>query len=1044
MNLPLTELRQIMNQFYRFEEAECDAILLKAAELSPNTLKNIQSRAAKFIEAIRVKRIAKGGMDAFLKEYDLSGEEGIALMCLAEAMLRIPDKATVDKLIADKIAPANWSEHAGKSNSLFVNAATWGLIFSGKVLNPPHAEATLNGAVKSLMQKMTAPMVRVAIGQAIKNLGEQFVMGQTIVEAQKRAESLEKMGYLFSYDMLGEAARTAQDAERYMQSYLDAIEMIGKKASHNLIRSSGISIKLSALYPRYEFSHRKKAIEILVPKLKLLTRKAKQYNIGLTVDAEEADRLDLSLDIIEQVFCDSEFAGWEGFGLAVQSYQKRAYYLIDWLAALAKSQHKKIFIRLIKGAYWDSEIKMSQVGGFEGYPVFTRKVATDVSFLACVKKILDYPEAFYPQFATHNAFSVAAVLELAGERDDFEFQCLHGMGYTLYDEVLKQTAKNIPCRVYAPVGGHEDLLAYLVRRLLENGANSSFVNQILNESISVHQLTMDPVLQLINSKPKANPAIPLPALLYGTDRLNSKGIDFSNVIELQEVQAGYEQASKKKYQAKSTLAQESELNSPQTVVGPAGPTQVGTVMSAKESYFENAIWRSVRAFATWSQQSIEHRAQCLLKAADLMEQKKYELMWLATFEAGKTLGDANAEVREAIDFCRYYAKMATQTLSPISLAGPTGETNTLLMEGRGPIVCISPWNFPLAIFLGQVCASLVAGNTVLAKASAQTTLIAARAVEILHEAGIPLEVCQLVIASGTTIDQKFIQNEQIKGVIFTGSTATAQQINRSLAHRAGPIVPLIAETGGQNAMIVDSSALTEQVVQDVIVSAFGSAGQRCSALRVLFIQEEVAEKTIHMLKGAIAELTMGDPSQLATDVGPVIDENALNTLLAHKHYLESLPSVKKIAEVQRGNFEKGTFFAPCAYELPNMQILTKEVFGPVLHVIRFEANALDGVIEQINSTGYGLTLGIQTRIEHTVEYIASRVNVGNVYVNRNMIGAVVGVQPFGGEGLSGTGPKAGGPHYLLRLCTEKTITVNTTAAGGNASLMAMASSDAAG
>ena len=671
--------------------------------------------------------------------------------------------------------------------------------------------------------------------------------------------------------------------------------------------------------------------------------------------------------------------------------------------------------------------------------MFTRKVATDVSFLACAKKILAHPEAFYAQFATHNAFSVAAVLELAGDRQDFEFQCLHGMGYTLYDEVLKQTSKKVPCRVYAPVGTHQDLLAYLVRRLLENGANSSFVNRILNEAISLQELVQDPVKQLAAVKPKANPSIPLPANLYGSRRRNSMGIDFSNHAEMDEVNAGYLAASKLSWIAQSTLASADQTEKAVDVKNPFNQKTVGQVASVNEHYFEAAIQRSQKAQITWSREGVDVRAACLLKAADLLEKHRYELMWLATYEAGKTMFDANAEVREAVDFCRYYAHMARKTLSPQIMPGPTGETNTLLMEGRGPIACISPWNFPLAIFLGQVTAALVAGNSVLAKPSAQTPLIAARAVALLHEAGVPEAVLQLVIASGSLIGEKLIADDRIKGVIFTGSTATAQNINQTLANRKGAIVPLIAETGGQNAMIVDSSALTEQVVQDVLMSAFGSTGQRCSGLRVLFLQEEIADKTIHMLKGAMACLRMGDPSQLSTDIGPVIDEAARNTLLKHKTYLQSLPDVKFIFEVPMApDCHDGIFFAPCAFEIPSMTTLTQEVFGPVLHVIRYKENALDDVIAQINSTGFGLTFGVQTRIDQKVEYIAERVHVGNVYVNRNMIGAVVGVQPFGGEGLSGTGPKAGGPHYLLRLCNERTVTVNTTAAGGNASLMASA------
>jgi len=1044
MNATLEQLRQNMNRYYRIDEAEAVEPLLEVAQLPDNILQKVQKRAEGMVTAIRAKRLKQAGVDAFLKEYDLSGDEGIALMCLAEAMLRIPDHATADKLIADKIAMANWAEHSGQSDSFFVNAATWGLALTGKILKEDSGN-NLTKAFKTMVQKVSVPMIRAAVARAMKMLGDQFVMGETIDEAQARADKLEPQGYLFSYDMLGEAARTAADAERYMQSYLMAIEAIGKKSKGNPILSSGISIKLSALYPRYEFSHHDAAVQALVPKLRQLTQRAKEYNISLTVDAEEADRLDLSLDIIEAVFCDATFAQWEGFGLAVQSYQKRAYYLLDWLIALSQQQKKRMFVRLIKGAYWDSEIKMSQVGGFVDYPVFTRKVATDVSFLACARKMLAHPESFYCQFATHNAFSVAAIMELAADRNDYEFQCLHGMGYTLYDEVLKQMNQKVPTRVYAPVGGHEDLLAYLVRRLLENGANSSFVNRILNENISAHDIVQDPVSHLHASTPKANPYLPLPRNLYldlkitEKGRLNSLGLDFSNVVEFSEMQKGYQLAAKKTWHAQSTLAKASELTAEKVIVNPANQQPVGKIQESNANYFAPALERAEKAFQEWTNKSIDERASILEKAADLLETRRYEFMWLATYEAGKTLFDANAEVREAVDFCRYYAQIARKTLSPEAMPGPTGETNTLRMFGRGVIACVSPWNFPLAIFLGQVTAALVAGNAVMAKPAGQTPLIAAHAVNLLHEAGVPEAALQLVLASGRLVGEKMIADERIKGVIFTGSTETAQQINQTLAARKGPIVPLIAETGGQNAMIVDSSALPEQVVQDVIVSAFGSTGQRCSALRVLFVQEDIADKIVTMLKGAMQELTLGDPALLTTDIGPAIDHAARDGLLKHKVYLNSLPDVKLIAELQAntpGCDLKGSYFAPCAYEIPSIHTLQHEVFGPVLHVIRYKASELDQVIEQINSTGFGLTMGVHSRIDQTVQYIANRVHAGNIYVNRNMIGAVVGVQPFGGEGLSGTGPKAGGPHYLLRLCTERTLTINTTAAGGNASLMA--------
>ena len=1035
MNNDLRELRAKMNEFYRKDEEECDHVLIKTAEFLPAVRQSIQTRAADLVNAIREKKVKHFGIEALLQKYNLSSNEGIALMCLAEAMLRIPDKATADKLIADKIGGADWAENAADSDSFFVNAAGWGLVLTGKILKPDSSHSWIH-AFKSMVQKISKPMIRTAVGKVMEMLGDQFVMGETIAEAQERALKLMPQGYLFSYDMLGEAARTQEDAEKYFNAYVGAIEAIGNQAHAGPIRSSGISIKLSALHPRYEFAHHDEVVSSLVPKLKQLTVLAKKYNIALTVDAEEADRLDLSLDIIQAVFCDPEFMDWEGLGLAVQSYQKRCFYLIDWLVALAQKQKKRWFVRLIKGAYWDAEIKISQVGGYSGYPVFTRKIATDVSFLACARKILAHPDCFYSQFATHNAFTVAAILELAGNRTDFEFQCLHGMGYTLYDEVLEKINARVPCRVYAPVGGHRDLLAYLVRRLLENGANSSFVHRVIDKNYAIADLIQDPVEQLKSLKPKANPYLPLPRLLYGNNRLNSLGLDFSNPVEFSELEIAYRGYAQKTWQAESTLAKPEECLVTCQVLSPTDHTKVGSVKEVNEAYFENALIRAKTAYQTWSKTPVNERASCLERAADLLEKNRFEFMYLATREAGKTLFDANAELREAVDFCRYYAEQARLQLVPKNMPGPTGETNILNLHPRGIIACISPWNFPLAIFLGQVTAALVTGNVVLAKPAGQTPLIAARAVEILHEAGIPKEVLQLVIASGRLVGEKIIADERVKGVIFTGSTATAQTINQTLAARKGAIVPLIAETGGQNAMIVDSSALPEQVVQDVIVSAFGSTGQRCSALRVLYLQEDIADRVIHLLQGAMAELTINDPILLSTDIGPVIDKTAQKTLQDHCHYLEQLSEVKLISKINlTADQESNAFFPPCAYEIPNLEVLPHEVFGPILHVIRYASENLDQVIDQINATGFGLTMGVQSRISETADYISDRINAGNIYVNRNMIGAVVGVQPFGGEGLSGTGPKAGGPHYLLRLCTEKTITINTTAAGGNASLM---------
>lgn len=1039
MSTLLNTLRTRLNKAYRQNEDEILNILIPAAQLNPIQLANVEEQAKKLVLEIREKRSRQGGLDALLQQYDLSDEEGIALMCLAEAMLRVPDKATADKLIADKLAMADWAQHAGQSKSFFVNAATWGLMLSSSLLKPIDPDTNrLNSTLKNFLQKSSAPVIRTAVGHMMKVLGEHFVMGETIEAALKRGEEMQPQGYTFSFDMLGEAARTQADADRYFASYQQAITAIAN-ASHgkSVVQSSGISIKLSALYPRYEYAKHHEAVAALIPILKTLALQAKVADISLTVDAEEADRLELSLDIISAVFCDAELGQWEGFGLAVQSYQKRAFYLIDWLAELATQQKKRWFIRLIKGAYWDSEIKISQVGGFEGYPVFTRKIATDVSFLACAKKILAAPQAFYGQFATHNAFSVAAILELAEGRSDFEFQCLHGMGYTLYDQVLIDTNKRIPCRVYAPVGGHEDLLAYLVRRLLENGANSSFVNRIMDKSIPVEEIVQDPVKRLAHMQPKANPKIPLPRNVYGAARLNSQGLDFSNSDEFLAMQEGYKLAAKKAWHAKPTLANADEMEAAQAVQSPNSHQQVvGEIQLAKADFISKALDKACEAQNPWARLVFEKRAAILRKAADLLEAKRFDFMWLATYEAGKTLGDANSEVREAIDFCRYYAEQAEELFKPQMMPGPTGESNQLSLHGRGVMVCISPWNFPLAIFMGQITAALVAGNAVIAKPATQTPLIAAAAVELLHEAGVPAEVLQLLPASGRLIGQQLLVDPRVAGVIFTGSTETAWQINQTLANRRCAIAPLIAETGGQNAMIVDSSALPEQVIADVVTSAFGSAGQRCSALRVLFLQEDIADKMITMLKGAMATLSIGHPAHLDTDIGPVIDEAAKKELLAHRDQMEQKAKLLFEVPLSAELTKEGSYLAPCAFELPNLQLLTQEVFGPMLHVIRYKAENLDDVIAQINHTGYGLTLGIHSRIDSVVRHIVQNVCVGNIYVNRNMIGAVVGVQPFGGEGLSGTGPKAGGPNYLRRLCTERTLTINTTAAGGNASLMA--------
>ncbi len=1033
--------RHAITSAYRMDETACVEHLLGKAEFTIEQQRQINSIAHDLVVEVRKQRHSKSGLDSFIYEYDLSTQEGITLMCLAEALLRIPDSENVDRLIKDKVVKADWEAHLGRSESVFVNAATWGLMLTGRIMsNKETRTKTLVNTFKKLVERTGEPVIRKATMQAMRILGRQFVMGRTMKEALNRARELEQRGYLYSYDMLGEAARTQKGAEEYYQDYQNAIAAIGKVAKATRVENNpGISVKLSALHPRYEYAKHESVMAQVVPWLLNLAQKAKAVNISLTIDAEEADRLDLSLDIIEAVFSDPSLNGWNGFGLAVQSYQKRAWYVLDWLADLAQRIGRRIMVRLIKGAYWDSEIKFSQERGLESYPVFTRKPATDVSFLACAKKILAHTDVFYPMFATHNAHSVAAILALTQADTEYEFQCLHGMGQALYDQIVagKYNQKR-QCRVYAPVGSHEDLLPYLVRRLLENGANSSFVNRIADDKQPVEDIITDPVAKIRSFNEIPHPKIPLPINIYGKDRLNSRGIDLTNIEHLSRLANEMEIALEQEWHVSATVSSAKKVKTEgRAVYDPSNRKRlVGWVTDAGDEEVEQSLAKAAAVAEQWDNVEIDERAQLLEQYADLLDQNRAELMALAIREAGKSIADAIAEVREAIDFCRYYALEARKTLSRQYFKGPTGEIDSMKCHGRGPVVCISPWNFPLAIFTGQVVAALVAGNPVLAKPAEQTTLIAAHAVSLMHKAGIPRDVVQLVPGPGSRVGAKLVADLRVKGVVFTGSTETARFINQTLAKRDGAIVPLIAETGGQNAMIVDSSALPEQTVMDVLQSAFYSAGQRCSALRVLYIQEEIADKFLFMLKGAMEKLKLGDPGLLNTDVGPVIDSDALAMLEAHAKKMDE--EAKLIHKVTMSNeCREGTFFQPRAYELKSIKQLQREVFGPILHVIRFKMKNLNQVIADINSTGYGLTLGIHSRIDETVDYIQRRVRVGNCYVNRNMVGAVVGVQPFGGEGLSGTGPKAGGPHYLTRLCTERSLSVNTTAAGGNASLMSL-------
>jgi RHH-type transcriptional regulator, proline utilization regulon repressor / proline dehydrogenase / delta 1-pyrroline-5-carboxylate dehydrogenase len=1029
--------RTRLNDHYCRDEAEVVAELIRIAETDADTRAKIAHTAGDLIARTRKKKDQQSAVESFMRQYDLSSEEGVLLMCVAEALLRIPDGDTADKLIGDKLGEADWAAHAGKSDSLFVNAGTWGLMLTGKLVNlADDTKSNWTSGLKRLIGRSGEPVIRLAVRQAMRIMGHQFVMGRTIEEALARSVAKDSRDYRHSFDMLGESALTSADAERYFASYAAAIRAIGAAGPYpDLTAAPSISVKLSALHPKYDVANRARVMQEMVPKILQLAQLAKSVGIPMTIDAEEADRLALSLDVIAAVYSDATLEGWAGFGLAVQAYQKRAVQVIDELAELAKKVGRRICVRLVKGAYWDSEIKRAQVDGHIAYPVFTRKHNTDLSFLACAKKLLSYGPLFYSQFATHNAMTIAAIHHYA-KGQAFEFQRLHGMGADLYAEVIGAENLGAPCRVYAPVGSHEDLLPYLVRRLLENGANTSFVNKIADENLPVSELTVDPVELARKTEPKAHPRIALPINLYGMDRQNSKGINFGSERELKAFADAFN-APQKALHATPLVAGLSVNTKTMDVTSPTDRSRiVGSVQFADGDMVNAALDIAARAQPAWDLVPVSLRADALERAADLLEQHRAELIALCTSEAGKTLSDGVGEVREAADFCRYYAALARREFSaPQSLTGPTGESNQLYLHGRGVFVCISPWNFPLAIFLGQVVAALVTGNTVIAKPAEQTNLIAYRATQLLHQAGIPVEVLQLLPGNGATVGAKLCSDVRVAGVCFTGSTETARIINRTLAARDGAIATLIAETGGQNVLICDSSALPEQIVKDAMTGAFGSAGQRCSATRILFVQADIADRVNHLLQGAMGELRMGDPMQLHSDLGPVIDEDARSILQQHCARMDKEATlIAKLALAPE--CKNGSYFAPHAYEIDSLARLPREVFGPVLHVIRYAGKDLDKVINDINQTGYGLTLGIHSRIDETIQHIQKHVRVGNCYVNRSMTGAVVGVQPFGGEGLSGTGPKAGGPQYLHRFVTERTLTINTAAVGGNASLIA--------
>ena len=1025
-------LRRAISAATRVPEPQAVAAVLDAARLAPPLAQRAQALALQLARGLRERRNAAGRaglVQGLLQEYALSSQEGVALMCLAEALLRIPDAATRDALIRDKIAQGQWTAHLGRSPSLFVNAATWGLLITGKLV-ATHSEAGLSKAIGRLVGLGGEPLIRKGVDLAMRMMGEQFVSGQTIAEALHNAEPHEREGFRYSFDMLGEAALTARDAQRYQRAYEDAIEAIGRASAGRGVRDGpGISIKLSALHPRYVRAQAERVMAELYPVLLRLCAQAKRHDIGLNIDAEEAERLELSLDLLERLCHEPQLRGWEGLGFVIQAYQKRCPAVVDHLIALAHRSQRRLMVRLVKGAYWDSEIKRAQLDGLSDYPVYTRKAHTDVSYLACARKLLGAPEAIYPQFATHNAHTLAAIYELADAArwtpGQYEFQCLHGMGEPLYEQVVGERAQGRlgrPCRIYAPVGTHETLLAYLVRRLLENGANTSFVNRIADAGLPLEELVRDPV-ELVDAAARSegavglpHPAIALPAALYGSARRNSSGVDLASESQLrvlaQALSQSRSQAAQPALLATPLLAFDVEAGKVEAVTNPADRSDVvGHTRECSAAEIDAALANAQAAAAAWAHTAPSERARMLDAAADTLQDDLPRLLATLLREAGKTAANAVAEVREAVDFLRYYAQQVR--------AGFANTTHRAL----GPVVCISPWNFPLAIFTGQVAAALAAGNTVLAKPAEQTPLVAAMAVRALWAAGVPRAALQLLPGRGEVVGAALVADARIRGVLFTGSTQVARALQRSLAGRVderGRAIPLIAETGGQNPMIVDSSALAEQVAADVLASAFDSAGQRCSALRVLCVQHDAADRVLDMLLGAMAELRVGDPGRLCTDVGPVIDGQAQAHIARHVEAMRAKGHrVHQISAHTTQPLDRGSFVLPTLIEIDSVAELQREVFGPVLHFVRYRRDALDALLGQINATGYGLTLGLHTRIDETIARVVAAAHAGNVYVNRNMVGAVVGVQPFGGEGLSGTGPKAGGPLYLHRLLAER-------------------------
>ncbi len=1023
---------------YAPDETKLVEELLARNDFDEELEQRIRVRATRFVDGIRDKSNGIGALEEFMHEYSLTTKEGLALMVLAEALLRVPDAKTQNSLIEEKLSEGTWNDLDG-DESWLLQAASWGIGMSSWVLKPGETPAAI---LKSMTKRLGMPVIRTGTRQAMHFLGRNFVLGQTIEEGLHRATKERQKGFRFSFDMLGEGARSAADAEKYYAAYEEAIDAIGNDAQTRdtaLPDRPGLSVKLSAIHPRYEARQHTRVMAELVPKVLNLARKAKGYELNFTIDAEEADRLELSLEVFAAIAIDPSLAGWDGFGLAIQAYQKRAPQVIDWVDALAEKLDRKFMVRLVKGAYWDTEIKRAQERGLDGFPVFTKKAATDLCYLDCARKLLDARPRLFPQFATHNALSLASILEIAGNIEGYEFQRLHGMGEALYN--LEMDIEGVPARIYAPVGGYKDLLAYLVRRLLENSANSSFVAQVADPDVPMKELLASPqeeLFALIYKQGSVGQEMIRLSKDMFVDRKNSKGAELGYSSDLKSLTDGIRQPVKNQnitslINGAPLLSTEAKL---EPIINPATGDLLGTAAILTDDQVAKAFDAARKAFSAWSDTPVMARTDILRKFADLLEENRDRLLALMAAEGGKTMDDGLAELREAVDFCRYYAVEAERLCgADPALPGPVGEDNTRHVHGRGVFLCISPWNFPLAIFLGQITAALATGNTVVAKPAEQTPLIAHTAISLLMKAGLPKGVCNLVLGDGE-VGRKLVEHKDVAGVVFTGSTETARAINRALAAKDGPIIPLIAETGGINAMIVDSTALPEQVADDVVLSAFRSAGQRCSALRLLFLQDDVADHMLKMITGAAKELKLGDPVDPSTDIGPVIDGEAQGNLMTHIAQMSDAARLHYAGTVNEGL--NGSFVPPHIFELPSMGALQREAFGPILHVVRWRADQLDEVIAAINSTGYGLTYGLHSRLDTLAAYVVPRIAAGNIYINRNMIGAIVGVQPFGGCGLSGTGPKAGGPLYLTRFVEEKTVSVDTTAAGGNASLIALA------